>query len=272
MSQTFFADPMGSWPSDLCDKLLECRHLSASPNSYLDIYHEKLVIKSILKPNSGDVDNERLAREIDMVHLAGEDCAIPVVGRYFNRGVINGFITRLGKCLTQGQEDNISPEIFERRLSVIQQFCALLDRLHSKGIIHGDIKPSNLVLDTANNLRFIDFAEAVLESEPPCRHASTIHYVSPSSMKARSPLTRADDMYAAGVTIWHIYTGHIPFENIDEDDLDLLIADGLRPDLSVIDDEAVRALICKYLQAGEPYAKDNSVRGFVSSNYLLITE
>lgn len=56
-------------------------------------------------------------------------------------------------------------------------------------------------------------------------------------------------MYAAGVTIWHIYMGHLPFENIDEVDLDLLIAEGLRPDLSVIDDEAVRALICTYLQA-----------------------
>ena len=74
-------------------------------------------------------------------------------------------------------------------------------------------------------------------------------------MKARSPLTHADDMYAAGVTIWHIYTGHLPFENIDEDDLDLLIADGLRPDLSAIDDEPVRALICTYLQAGESYNK-----------------
>lgn len=251
MSQAFFADPKGSWPSDLCSKLPECRTLSASPNSYIDIYREELVIKSILKPNSGDVDKERLAREIDMVHLAGEDCAIPVVGRHFNNGVISGFITRLGKCLTQGQRDDISPEILEP-LSVIQQFCALLDKLHSKGIIHGDIKPSNLVIDTANNLRFIDFAEARQESEPPLRRASTTHYVSPSSMKARSPLTREDDMYAAGVTIWHIYTGHLPFGNIDEDDLDILIADGLRPDLTVIDDEAVRALICKYLQAGEP--------------------
>ena len=41
-------------------------------------------------------------------------------------------------------------------------------------------------------------------------------------------------MYAAGVTIWHIYTGHLPFENVDEDedDLDLLISNGLRPDLN----------------------------------------
>jgi serine/threonine protein kinase len=187
MSQAFFTDPLGSWPSDLCDVLLECRAHSASPNSYVDMYNEELIIKSILKPNSGEVDKERLSREVDMTLLADNDCAIPIVGRYFSHGVIRGFITRFGKCITQGPRDDIRPEY--RRLSVIQQFRALLDRLNSKGIIHGDVKPANLVFDAAGNLRFIDFAEAMLESEPPCRRASTTHYASPSSLKTRSPLT-----------------------------------------------------------------------------------
>ena len=190
-----------------------------------------------------------------MIHLAGEDCAIPIVGRHFNHGVVNGFIIPFEKCLTQGESDEISPEVFERRQSVIPQFCTLLNRLHAKGIIHEDIKPSNLVIDKSDNLRFLDFAEATLESEPPSRHASTTHYISPSSMKSQSPFTRVDDMYAAGVTIWHIYMGHLPFEGIEEDELDRRIADGLRPDLSVIDDEKVRALIGKYLQDGEPGAE-----------------
>jgi serine/threonine protein kinase len=204
-----------------------------------------------MKTNSGDIDTEKLGREVDMILLAGNDCAIPVIGRCFIHEVIRGFVTPFGKCIVQGPEDDIQPEYHEHRLSVIQQFCALLDRLHSKGIIHGDVKPSNLVFDAAGNLRFIDFAEAMLESEPPCRRASTTHYASPSSLENCSPLTRADDLYAAGVTIWHIYTGHLPFESIDEDDLDLLIAEGLRPDLNLIDDEAVRALICTYLDGGE---------------------
>ena len=259
MSQAFFTDPLGSWPSDLCDKLLESRMHSVSLNSFIHIYNEEFVIKSILKPDSGDVDTKRLGREVDMTLLAGDDCAIPIIGRYFNHGVICGFITRFGNCITQGLEDDIRPAYHERRLSVIQQFCSLLDRLHSKGIVHGDVKPSNMVFDAAGNLRFIDFAEAMLDSEPPRRNASSTHYVSPSSLKNRSPLTRADDLYAAGVTIWHIYTGRLPFETIEEDDLDVHIADGLRPDLSLIDDEAVRALISKYLEAGEPHAKVNII-------------
>ena len=171
-----------------------------------------------MKTNSGDIDTDKLGREVDMILLAGNDCAIPVIGRCFSHGVICGFVTAFGKCIVQGPEDDILPEYHEHRLSVIQQFCDLLDRLHSKGIIHGDVKPSNLVFDAAGNLRFIDFAEAMLESEPPCRRASTPHYASPSSLKNCSPLTRADDLYVAGVAIWHIYTGHLPFESVDEDD------------------------------------------------------
>jgi serine/threonine protein kinase len=251
MSQAFITDPPGSWSSDLCDKLSECRTLSASPNSYIDIYNEEFVIKSIFKPNTADVDKERLAREVDMNLLAGDDCAIPIIGRYFQHGVLTGFITRFGRCITQGSEDDIRLEDHECRLSAIQQFCLLLDWLHLKGIVHGDVKPSNLIFDAAGNMRFIDFAEAVLDSEPPRRGASTTHYASSSSLKTRSPLTRADDLYAAGVTIWHIYTGHLPFGDIDDDDLDIAIEDGLRPDLNLIDDEVVRVLIRKYLEDGK---------------------
>jgi hypothetical protein len=76
---SLLADPMGSWPSDLCDIYLACmrRTQSASPNSYVDIYHEKLAIKSMPKQNSGDIHKERLAREIDILHLAGDSCRQP---------------------------------------------------------------------------------------------------------------------------------------------------------------------------------------------------
>jgi hypothetical protein len=70
MSQAFFTDPLGSWPSDLHDILHECRTLSASPNSYIQIYNEELIIKTILKRNSGDVDKQRLGVKSISLSLA----------------------------------------------------------------------------------------------------------------------------------------------------------------------------------------------------------
>lgn len=249
-AQAFFADPQGSWPSDLSNEiLLECTHIPPSSTEYVDIYRNALAIKSA----GGTAEKNSITHEIAMTLLAGADCALPVVGRYFFKGVVIGFVTAFEKCIAERTKGDILPEIHQQRLSVINQFCSLLDRLHSKGMVHGDVKPSNLVLDDAGNLRFIDFAQTVLEADQPCyKWASSTHYDSPSSMRPGATLTRADDLYAAGVTIWHIYVGRVPFENIDIDDLDARIAAGLRPDLSLIDDEGVKALIAKYLREGEP--------------------
>jgi hypothetical protein len=250
-SQTFFADPAGTWPSDLTEKFAQCRSIDASPNSYIDVYNDELAIKSMFKQVTAAVDTERLSREVDMTLAAGKECALPIVGRHFICGAVAGFITPFAKSLSDGLTDEIRPEIHKNRLAVINQFCALLDKLHSMQIVHGDVKPSNLVLDAAGNLRFIDFAEAAFDCEKRRVHASTIHYRSPTSMRIRSPLSLRDDLYAAGVTIWHIYTGRIPFENVDDDDLEDRIREGLQPDLCLIDDESIKALILKYLHAGE---------------------
>ncbi|KAJ3783861.1 kinase-like domain-containing protein [Lentinula aff. detonsa] len=257
---SFFTDPVYSWPSDLCDKLLESRSLSASHTSYVDLYDEKFVLKTRMK-SSGELDKDKLAREIDMISLAGPECSVPIIGRHFLHGAVNGFVTPYRTCLTQGRGDDIRPEVFNDRKEIIQKLTVLLENLHSKGIIHGDVKPSNLVLDDSGNLRIIDFAESVLESEHALslpRTALTARYVSPSSMRALSPLTRADDLYATGVTIWHIYTGRLPFEDVDEDEVDDAILHGLRPDLTMIDNEDVRAIVSKYLQDGEPNVKPPS--------------
>ncbi|KAJ3766105.1 kinase-like domain-containing protein [Lentinula raphanica] len=252
---SFFEDPVYSWPSDFEMKLLESRPLSASPTSYVDLYDEKYVLKTNLKAESGELDKEKLAHEINMMSLAGPDCALPIIGRHFIQGAVNGFITRYEKCLTIGRgEGNLDPEVHKNRKEIIQKLAALIENLHSKGILHGDVKPSNLVLDDSGNLRFIDFAESVLESEPrpPKNRAMTTRYSSPSAINARDFLTRADDMYTAGMTMLHIYTGRLPFEDVDELVVGERIKQGLRPDLSVVDDEEIKLLIAKYLQAGEP--------------------
>jgi hypothetical protein len=53
-------------------------------------------------------------------------------------------------------------------------------------------------------------------------------------------------------SIWEISCGRIPFEDIvDEDDLENLIGAGLRPDISIIDNEEVAKLIVTYLDSDD---------------------
>ncbi|KAJ3749810.1 kinase-like domain-containing protein [Lentinula raphanica] len=301
---SFFTDPPNTWPSDLSDKLLQSTSLSASPTSYVDLYDNKYVLKTNTLP-SAILDTPRLAHEIHIMALAGPECALPIVGRHFLHGKINGFVTEYKKCVldrrligelgpghthTNGVRIDIDPGVYKNRKEMIFKFVALLERLHSKGILHGDVNPSNLVLVDSDSesesvsssftsssstptpdLRFIDFAESVLESSPrPLHHPKnrvlTARYNSPTALNDTfAPLTRADDLYTAGMTMLHMYTGRLPFadlwegEDMDEVEVEERIMGGLRPDLSVIDDEEVREVIARYLQAGEPNRQATSL-------------
>ncbi|KAJ3822116.1 kinase-like domain-containing protein [Lentinula raphanica] len=285
---SFFTDPpmTNTWPSDLSDKLAQSTSLSASPTSYVDLYspNDDSKPKYVLKTNtlpSAKLDKGRLAHEIHIMALAGSECALPIVGRHFLHGKINGFVTEYKKCVldrrligelgpghthTNGVRIDIDPGVYKNRKEMIFKFVALLERLHSKGILHGDVNPSNLVL-VDSDLRFIDFAESVLESSPrplhPKNRVLTARYNSPTALNDTfAPLTRADDLYTAGMTMLHMYTGRLPFADlwdVDEVEVEERIMGGLRPDLGEVDDEEVREVIAKYLQAGEPNRQATSL-------------
>jgi hypothetical protein len=65
-------------------------------------------------------------------------------------------------------------------------------------------------------------------------------------------LTKADDLYATGITMWHLYTGMIPFEGVDDEYMDAVIASGFQPNLWAVNDKGVRELIESNLEAGNP--------------------
>jgi hypothetical protein len=54
---------------------------------------------------------------------------------------------------------------FQDKLRFINQLRILVSRLHEKGIIHGDIKPSNLLLCSDEEMRFCDFGDAAVDNE-----------------------------------------------------------------------------------------------------------
>ncbi len=89
--------------------------------------------------------------------------------------------------------------------------------LHRRNIIHRDIKPDNLLLDGNGELRLLDFGLAYcpgLSAQPSDSVAGTPSYIAPEAFAGAEPTPR-QDLYAVGVTLYYLLTGHYPYGEIE---------------------------------------------------------
>ncbi len=93
--------------------------------------------------------------------------------------------------------------------------CATLEALadgHRMGILHGAVKPSNVLFDTAGSPRLADFGVAELRDASPTATANafgSLAYVSPEEREGR-PATTRSDVFSVGVLLHEMLTGERP--------------------------------------------------------------
>jgi serine/threonine protein kinase len=167
-----------------------------------------------------------------------------------------------------------------RAVELIIQTCKALSEVHSRGLIHRDIKPENLFVtkraDGKEWIKLLDFGIVKYSDDAPIRRRAlttvgstvgTPYYMAPEQAQGKPKIDHRVDLYAAGVVLYELLTGQMPYFDDDHRVAMRMIVKGqppsmvsLRPEL----DPTLEQVVLKAM-ATRPEARYESMDEFAEA-------
>lgn len=180
-----------------------------------DVMLERLVAIKVLKGDASSSSDfvERFRREARMAASLRHAAIVNVldVGEYEGRYFLVMDLLPGGTLSRQLQAGK--PLTLTRAIELLKPVASALDYAHGKGMLHRDVKPSNIILNEEGQPVLTDFGLGKImnqESTTTGMALGTVQYMAPEQILG-GQLSSATDTYALGVIAFQMLTGQVPF-------------------------------------------------------------
>jgi serine/threonine protein kinase len=182
-------------------------------------YGRDVAIKVYNIDTGGDEDRARIARKMFLseAHLVGM-LQHPNILPIYDAGEENGYCYIVSEHVHGARTlaaycraDNLLR--IDDAVEIIFKCAKALHYAHSRGVIHRDVKPSNIMLTQDSDVRIIDFGIALVSDSDISRIegiAGSPSYMSPEQVQSLE-LTNRSDLYSLGAVMYELLTGSRPF-------------------------------------------------------------
>jgi serine/threonine protein kinase len=177
--------------------------------------HRKVAIKVLPPELTFGHGVERFKREARTAAALDHPAIIPIY-RIASGGKIFWYAMKYleGKSLDEylKEKDRLSAD---ESIAILDQVAEALDYAHEHGVVHRDMKPANVMLDSRGRVTVTDFGIAKAFSEGTLTASGSVvgtpYYMSPEQGMGR-PVSGASDQYSVGVMAYRMLSGQVPFE------------------------------------------------------------
>lgn len=177
-----------------------------------------VTIKTIARPLRTDPDYvRRFAYEAQAIARLDH----PHIVQVYRYGEAEGLLYMAmkyveGASLAERLEGHRREQTFmevEEALRIANELLQALDYAHERGIIHRDVKPSNILLDQQGRVVLTDFGLSLLTDEETQGDVfGTPHYIAPEQVLSSADVVPESDLYAVGVILYQMFTNQLPFD------------------------------------------------------------